>query len=284
MARMQTPKGYYTATQVKAILKISSGRIAEYVEQGKIKHIIPPGRTVHGFYLKKDVDKLAHELQAFFELEEETETTIFTAATIEDIPACIALNRELFTASTSTDTTTLAEKWTRWLKKNPEMIYVLKREEEVIGIATVLPIKTDSEKFQQALRGDISFLLGDVNIAAEDIEEYKAGNHIQLYIAEIGIKQSFHKDLKRKYGAKLISNFMEAILDLGRRGVIIENIMSVGATRSGTRLLQRFGFSEVIFPRADTRLFTLNMKESGAYPAQAYREALKEAINNKKER
>jgi hypothetical protein len=276
---MQAPKGYYTATQVKGILKISSGRIAEYVAQGKIKHIIPPGRTVHGFYLKKDVDKLARELQAFFDLEEETETTIFATATIEDIPACIALNRELFTASTCTDTTTLCEKWTRWFRKNPEMIYVLKRDEEVIGIVTVLPVKTDSEKFQEALRGDISFLLGDVNIAAEDIEEYKAGNHIQLYIAEIAIKQSLHKDLRRKYGAKLISNFVDAIIDLGRRGVIIENITSVGATRSGIKLLQRFGFSEVTFPRADTRVFTLNMKESGAPVAYAYREALKDATN-----
>lgn len=37
----------------------------------------------------------------------------------------------------------------------------------------------------------------------------------------------------------------------------------VGATRSGVKLLQHFGFSEVIFPRPDTRLFTINIKESG---------------------
>ncbi|GHO84661.1 hypothetical protein KSZ_26670 [Dictyobacter formicarum] len=66
---------------------------------------------------------------------------------------------------------------------------------------------------------------------------------------------------------------MDAIVDLGRRGIIVERIISVGATRSGVRLLQHFGFSEIIFSREDTRVFVLDMKESGAPITQSYREA-----------
>ncbi|GCF11943.1 hypothetical protein [Dictyobacter arantiisoli] len=172
MPRYQPPKGYYTSTQVKAILNISGAMIANYVEKGKIRHVVPPGRK-HGFSLKKDVDALTRELDAFFKLE----------------------------------------------------------------------------------------------------EEYTPGNKVQLYLAEIGIKPSLHKDLRSKYGAKLISNFMDAIVDLGKRGVIVERIVSVGATRSGVRLLQHFGFSEIIFPREDTRVFVIDMKKSGAPITHAYREA-----------
>jgi hypothetical protein len=276
MPRYQPPKGYYTATQVKKILNISGGMIANYVEKGKIKHIVPPGRT-HGYYLKKDVDALATELDAFFNLEEETETTHFAMATEADIIACIELNRQLFTVSASESDAILAAKWTKWIQKNPEVVHVLKRDNEVVGITTVLPFKPDSEKFEEILRGDISILLGDVDITDEDIEEYKPGNHVQLYLAEIGVKPSLTKEQRRKYGAKLISKFTDTIIDLGRRGVVIESMIAVGATRSGMKLLQHFGFSEITFSRSDTRVFTIDMKRSGAPIIRDYREALAES-------
>ncbi|GCE05413.1 helix-turn-helix domain-containing protein [Dictyobacter aurantiacus] len=272
MPRYQPPKGYYTSTQVKEILNISGAMIANYVEKGKIRHVVPPGRK-HGYYLKKDVDALARELETFFKLEEETEAVYFTTAQAADIPGCIKLNRELFTTSTSESDALLAEKWTSWIQKNPQVVYVLKRGEDVVGIATILPLKPGSKKFEKVLMADTSILLGDVDISANDIEEYTPGNKVQLYLAEIGIKPSLHKDLRSKYGAKLISNFMDAIVDLGKRGVIVERIVSVGATRSGVRLLQHFGFSEIIFPREDTRVFVIDMKKSGAPITQAYREA-----------
>lgn len=285
MPRYQPPKDYYTSTEVKKILNISGAMIANYVGKGQIKHVIPPGRK-QGYYLKKDVDKLSTELNTFFDLEEETENTDFTTATAEDLYACIALNRELFTTQnrelfttrSKEDDETIYKRWAVWIKKNPETVYVLKREEEVIGIVTMLPFKPKSQKFDEILRGNTSILLGDVNISAKDIEVYKAGNHIQLYIAEIGVKPTLEKDLRRKYGAKLISKLVTIIEELGRRGVIIEDIVAVGATRSGIRLLQHFGFTEITFPRPDTRLFTINMKESGAPVTKAYRETLKEAL------
>ena len=285
MPRYQPPKDYYTSTEVKKILNISGAMIANYVGKGQIKHVIPPGRK-QGYYLKKDVDKLSTELNTFFDLEEETENTDFTTATAEDLYACIALNRELFTTQnrelfttrSKEDDETIYKRWAAWIKKNPETVYVLKREEEVIGIVTMLPFKPKSQKFDEILRGNTSILLGDVNISAKDIEVYKAGNHIQLYIAEIGVKPTLEKDLRRKYGAKLISKLVTIIEELGRRGVIIEDIVAVGATRSGIRLLQHFGFTEITFPRPDTRLFTINMKESGAPVTKAYRETLKEAL------
>ena len=285
MPRYQPPKDYYTSTEVKKILNISGAMIANYVGKGQIKHVIPPGRK-QGYYLKKDVDKLSTELNTFFDLEEETENTDFTTATAEDLYACIALNRELFTTQnrelfttqSKENDETIYKRWSVWIKKNPETVYVLKREEEVIGIVTMLPFKPKSQKFDEILRGNTSILLGDVNISAKDIEVYKAGNHIQLYIAEIGVKPTLEKDLRRKYGAKLISKLVTAIEELGRRGVIIEDVVAVGATRSGIRLLQHFGFTEITFPRPDTRLFTINMKESGAPITKAYRETLKEAL------
>lgn len=69
------------------------------------------------------------------------------------------------------------------------------------------------------------------------------------------------------------------MLNLGSKGIIVEKITAVGATKNGIKLLQYFGFSEILFPRADTRVFTVNMQESGAPIICAYREALKNSTN-----
>ena len=84
--------------------------------------------------------------------------------------------------------------------------------------------------------------------------------------------------MRRKYGARFISKFTDTIVELGKRGIIIDDIIAVGATRSGIRLLQHFGFTEIIFPRSDTRVFSLNMKESGAPITNDYMESLKEML------
>lgn len=273
MPRLQPPPGYYTATEVKKILNVSDAMVRTHVEKGKIAYLVPPGRK-QGFYRKKDVDRLVHEIENFFALNEEVEKAEFVIATIEDIPACVKLNREIFAIEAQEDDAVIIKKWSEWVQKNPEIVYVLKRGTELVGISTILPFKPESRRFEDMISSDTSILLGDVNIFAEDIESFTPENRIQLYIAEIGIKPSLDKTLRRKYGAKLIAKLTDKIIDLGKRGVIIESMTSVGATKSGEKLLRYFGFGQVEFARSDTKLFTLDMSKSGAPMPHAYREAL----------
>jgi len=279
-------EAYYKAEKAMEILGMTYSALRNQAIAGNIKKNFPAG-SKQAYYRKKDVDNLASErnINEFFGAKseeinetmttsEETEIISFAPATEADINDCINLNRELFTINTNENNTTLFKRWKKWIQKNPEVVHILKRNGEIIGITTTLPFKPNSEKFEEILRGDVSILLGDVNVSAEDIEEYKAGNHVQLYIAEIGIKPSLSKNLRRKNGQRLIYKFMNTIEDLGKRGVIIESITAVGATKSGIKLLQHFGFSEITFSRPDTRVFTVDMKNSGAPLIRAYREAL----------
>jgi hypothetical protein len=217
------------------------------------------------------------EQEAFLHLEGTMKITNFITAKPTDIAACIALNRELFAITNTASNEVLIEKWTGWVEKNPEIIQILKSDDQVVGILTILPFKPQSQRFSEALHSDHSFLLGDVQLNANDIEEYANGKHVALYVAEMGVKPSLSKDLRRRYGAKLIAKFRETIIGMGKRGIIIDEMLSVGASKSGIRLLHYFGFCEVLFPRDDTRLFTINMKESGAPIIKAYREALQDA-------
>ncbi|MBX5451039.1 MAG: hypothetical protein IRZ24_13295 [Thermogemmatispora sp.] len=277
MPRMKPPKGYISLREAEKLLNLSSAMIRRYVEQGRIQYLLPPGRH-HGFYRRSDVERLAAELSAFLSLEEEEEEPAhFRQARPEDLLACIRLNRLLFPdAQRPASDEVLLRKWSQWLEKNPEVIHVLDRGGDIIGIVSVLPVVPGSPRLWAALREDISFVLGDVNLDASDVEEYTPGKHIDLYLMEIGISPTLPVSLRHRYGAKLISRFASFIIGLGLRGIFIDRILAVGATRAGIKLLQHFGFHEIIFDRQDTRLFVLSTKESGAPLMDSYRNALLE--------
>lgn len=276
MPRMRPPKGFITLRETQNLLHLSSAMIRRYVDRGRIQYLLPPGRH-HGFYRKSDVEKLAAELTAFLQLEEEEEPVIFRNARPADLPACIALNRQLFPdALHPADDRSLLEKWGQWLEKNPEIIHVLDRSGEIVGIVAALPFPASSPCLWAALRGDVSFIRGDVAIEASDLAEYTPGNLLDLYFMEIGVLPTLPPSLRHKYGAKLIARFASFIVELGRRGVQIHQIIAVGGSKAGVRLLQHFGFHEVLFEREDTRLFILSTEESGAPIIDSYRQALRE--------
>src|SRR5437660_1532327 len=274
MPRMQPPKGYYTLTEATRILNISEAMVREHVKKGKVTYFVPEGRK-QGFYRKKDVDKLANELNAFlhFEDEEEFIPSTFTTASEKDVYAVIDIIKAIFATEESESNATPPERYISWLKKNAEIVYILKRKDEVIGFATTLPLKPNSPKIQEILRAN---LLGEVDITTDDVETYEPGKHIQLYVVGIGIKPSLDQDLKRTYGSHLISGLITSIVELGRKGVILKEILAIGATRNGVKLLQAFGFSEIPSPKAGKRVFALKIEESGAPVSTQYKEALKE--------
>ena len=71
----------------------------------------------------------------------------------------------------------------------------------------------------------------------------------------------------------MIGGFIDEIIDLGKKGVIIQEILAIGATIPGVRLLQAFGFCEVRPLKPGKRTFSLKIEESGAPVAEQYRKA-----------
>src|SRR5215471_301538 len=150
MPRLQTPQGYYTATEVKRLLNVSDAVIRSYAKSGKIKYIIPPGRK-QGFYLKRDVDRIVNEISAFLHMDEEsTDETTFGLAEKEDLIDTGKIGIALFTPGS--DVSPEPPEWyINASKKNPEMDYVLKRDEQLLGYASIVPFKVNSQKIYKCL-------------------------------------------------------------------------------------------------------------------------------------
>ncbi len=275
MARIQPPKGYIKATDVKNRLNISDAMIRYYVQKGKIKYLVPIGRK-QGFYLERDVDKIKDDINAFTNIdidEEKKEETTFSIAKREDLTEIIKMGASLFSPGSNINPD--PPEWiVKALDKNPEIRFVLKRGNELLGYASIVPFNTKTEKAQKCL--EVEFLR-DVNITSEDIESFNAGIHINLYIMEIGINPKLERLERRTQGAKLISKFISKIVELGKRGIIIENITARGDTKSGIKLLQTFGFSEMPPPAPGKRAFIIEVEKSGAPVVLQYKRALEES-------
>jgi hypothetical protein len=244
-----------------------------HAQKGRIHYVVPPGRK-QGFYLKRDVEKLAQDLNIFLTLDVEVETSQFVRANVEDLPEIMEISRQLFGSGDREDRITPLEDRIALMRKNPDVFYVLKREEQIIGFTYLLPFKPNTDKIEQLLRANLA---GEVAITPDDIIEFTMGQRTQMYFVAIGMKPSIHIAKRRIYAARLISNIMHLIIDLGRKGVVIETMTALGFSKEGRRLLREFGFSEVPPPVPGKRAFTLKVAESGAPLILQYKQALEES-------
>jgi len=268
---MKPPRGYYTLTEAARRLNLSNAMVRRYVEKGKLHYMTPEGRE-HGFYLKKDVDNLANELNAFLNTEDEEEATLrLEAATKEDLAEIAKIANALFAPSNKV---TVPGWRYMLLESNPEAQYVLKQNDRVVGFATILPFKPEATVIERLLRSDT---VSQANIMASELEAFEPGRHIDLYIGAIGTDPGIEKHQRRRYGAALASRLISTIVDLGKRGIILDRVVAMGATHNGIRLLQTFGLHEIEPKAPGKRAFIMNIEESGSPVSRQYKEALQES-------
>jgi hypothetical protein len=252
--------------------------IRYYVQKDRIKYLVPPGRK-QGFYLAKDVDNLANELNAFLSIEEESEQVVLEPATEKDLIEIARIANTVFSFGTNS---IVVPNWRYMLlEKNKEAQYVLKQGDIVTGFATILPFKANTDKIEKLFRCE---RVSDAGITEDDIETFESGKHIRLYIGAIAIDPSMDKNKRKKHGAVLVRELISRIVELGRRGVIIEDITALGASHSGIRLLLTFGLHEIPAKVPGNRTFIMNIAESGSPVSMQYKEALQESgvLNSQK--
>jgi ribosomal protein S18 acetylase RimI-like enzyme len=272
MPRMKVSHQYYTAAEVKEKLNITQGELYNYVRNGTLKPVVPPGKR-QGVYLRSEVEELAREQFAFMAMQAKTSST-FIKATEEDVKeiekdmkSTVEITRVLFGLRENSEAT-LARRLT-WIEKNPDIFYILKSEDQVVGYTAMLPLKP--EKIMNILDG-IEY---SQEINAEEIEAFEPGKPAHIYFLGIGVTPAASHFEKRSYGSRLVSGLMKTIINLGKRGIIIEQLYARSDTPDGIRLMRKFGFTEVP-SKTHARNFTIKIEESGIPFIVEYKEALKE--------
>lgn len=263
MPQMKVGKDHYTAAQVKEKLGITQGTLYNYVRNGTLNPVVPPGKR-QGVYLRSEVDQLAHELRAFMATRQKS-ASIFARATVEDVPDCARLSDEFF-SGVHFD----IEKQIAWMKKNPAICYVVKDEGKVVGYVLMLPL--DPQKIERFLRGEESSL----DLQIEDIQEFIPGKPVHIYMASIAVTGKASLFERRTYGARLVGGLLKTVIDMGKRGIILKTIAARSSKPDGIRLLRGIGFTELL-SNTDKKNFIIDVEKSGIKEIVEYKQALKES-------
>jgi hypothetical protein len=245
-------KDYYTAAQVKTILGITNGILYNYVDNGALERIIPPGKK-QGVYRRSQVDQLARDLKVFIATRDESKTK-FRKATKEDLPACIQIGTDSY--PNIQQGITPMESRLAWFDKNPDMYYVVVHGEEIVGYTTIMPMP--QEKILAILEGK-EFLK---NIKPEEIEEFKPSKPLDIYIATMRTKPGISRTEKRAYGVRLVGGLITTIMDLIESGIDINTLYARSETVDGIRILRHMGFTE-ISSTTHYKNYSLKMNEEG---------------------
>lgn len=252
--RRPAPKGYMTPAKAAELLG-SRSNVYKLVLAGRLHKHIPPGKT-HGYYPINEVEAIIEAEKAFFEAYQPGDyrkrpSSSFERATIDDMPAIQALRQQTFNVAP-------ASNQTLWLKKNPDVFYVLRDQtRKLVGYSCVLPMS--EARIDQFCRGLVTIN----EITDDDVEVYAPGQCYQVYIVALVISPDCTATEKHTYGARLVSGLFAAFYELASRGVEIETITARSYKPDGLRLLRRLGFPQLRSTVPGMNLFSIRVADSG---------------------
>jgi hypothetical protein len=258
---------YYEAKEAQTILSMTYSALRHQVNIGTLRSITPPGRR-QAVYLKDEVDTLKREMEAWLASrhQSKTPTAKFVKATVEDMPTAVELAAAVFGGLN----TIPVEKRTAWLKKNPDIDYLLKQEDQLVGYLTFIPLRPETIEDLMTLRRYAK------DLTAEDILPYIPNEPVDIYGMAIGVRPGFSNNQKRTWGERLILGARDVLLDLGKRGIIVRSIVAHSFTPDGIRLMKHLGFTETAPKAPGLHDFLIDVEQSGLPFLLEYKQALHE--------
>lgn len=241
---------------------LSEATFHRRVNAGQIESILPEGRQRGAMYPRGQVlaaigskIKKSRKKKSAINLK----PTTFNKATIQDMPEIAALLETFFSRIS-------IEKRAAWLERNSEIAYILRSEGKVVGCAFILPL--EEQKIIQILNALIK-----PPTRPQDISIYEPGKHYYLYIRSVVVLQSVPKPQRKHWAARLISELVREIIELGTRGIIIDKIYAQTDTRRVEHLLKLLGFTQIT-SATESKNFVLDIVTSGSVFALQYKKAL----------
>ncbi len=260
-------KEYYTPKEARELLGMTYSGLQNQVNIGNLHPVTPPGRK-QKVYPKKEVDELKVELEAWSlsrQIARAAPPARFVKATVDDMPQAVALADIVFGGVNTISLETRIE----WLQKNPDIDYLLKQGDQIVGYFSLVPLRSETIKdllHKRRLAKDLM---------AEDILPYVPGEMVDLYGMALGVRPGVSLNQKRTWGEIILLGARRVIVELGQRGIILRTIKAHSTTPDGINLMRHIGFTEVVSSIPGTHDFVIDVERSGLPFMMDYKAALK---------
>ncbi len=259
----------YSASEAREKLGgISTSSFKRLVDSGKIRKVVPPGKT-QGKYIREDVDKLAEAMEQFVQIYSASEPAVkleLTQARGEsDIQETVQIARQNLG-----DNAYGLDKRMLWFKLSPKGDYVLKHEGVTVGYFSMQAIKPESIDHVFNRESGASLQL-------EDMIPIEPGKPLNVHISGLGVKKGISRQQAKYYGMVLLNRLFDILIELGEQGIDIRKIWAKSSTVPGIKLSRDLGFTELGYINNEQIGFVLDLEKSHLPAVKSYREALKES-------
>ncbi len=258
------PRNFYTASQAAQKLGMPKTTFHTYVKQGKIKRVVPPGRT-EGFYLKREIDKLVRARELFI-LEYASEPSTFARATDEDIKGIHDLCVSLFGITETASYETLLS----WHKKNPRTYYVVKQEGIVTGYIGFLYL---NEEVTQHIMSET--VPGVPVPSSTEVLPFIPGKPLHGLWVGLAVRPGLPSTQAKLNGRHLIIGGIEVLETLAREGMPVKKLYATARTGDGIKLSRKLGFQETIYPDDPLIRYELDLERSDSPLLNEYKRLVK---------
>ena len=188
--------------------------------------------------------------------------TSFMKATATDILDEYSLATSMFGDATHDIQTRHA-----WLEKNPNIDFILRDRERLVGFINILPVK--HETIMKFMDGKIR----GWEIPANDILPYTSGSKVECIIMGMATTPEVEIDKRTHYGQRLINGVVRFVRELAENNITITKFYATSSTPTGIAVLRNAHFQEV--GQIGKRIaFELDTMKSNAPLAKRYREML----------
>lgn len=257
------PAGFYNASQAIKRLGVPRSTFYDWVEKGTIKKFVEPGKS-DAYYLKAAIDDLA-KARELFTIQYAADTTVFEKANETDVQGIYDLAVSLWgTRGTYPYEMRLAR-----YKKNPEIFYVLKYMDVVVGYVTFMPVSTKAVEELKTTGKRASSV-----ITLDDILPFTPGEEIEYVFLEIAVRDGVPKP--KQYGMRLVLGMSDVMEDFAKREIKFKKLFGTSRTSDGIEMSRKIGFKESSLPSNEGTLFFELDTETNNHPLlEGYQKIIK---------
>lgn len=256
---------YYTAAEARAVLGLNEHTFQTWVKTGKIKRTKLANRG-QGLYLKRDIDRKAHLIEAALFLDT-TKDLELRAATPSDVDAEIHLAHLIYGRRVLLPEAQRARR--RLIEANSESTWYLYDRELLAASLNIAPLVPEAiEEFKQGKRG---WLFGK-----ELIEQFEPGKPLDCIVIDYMTTPTVPPEKRKFYGEVLLRELAYTTFkSWGARGVELRKVYTCGSTPAGRALLRSSGvFRELSEPLPGRVIFELDVPSTDFILMRPYKEAL----------
>ena len=197
------PTGFYTGKEAAQRLDMRLSTFYEHAKRGDFNKVILPGRS-EGYFPKEIIDKIAQARELALILYS-IEPVIFSRARSEEdirgiVDLCIAIYGQGGTPSVEAR----MEIW----HKNPEVYYVIKQENIVVGYISMIHFTDDALKIimgpTHTTRREVSNAgIGIYSVmGVQNVLPFVKGQPINSLFVSLGVRPGMTNKQQREYGFK----------------------------------------------------------------------------------